>query len=222
MSKTLLTIFLLISSSMTLKTKKQETTGVKYTVSPDGTVTDEYGNVIKLAIGLDANGMYNYWYSKDEDMYKGRSLGDTLTCSEATCPRPNECIAAYNFCMCDKSMANYPFIGHNNQFCTYKRKRQVVAFLWELFTNVGVGHYYIHQIVRGVFKTLMTGTPLVIFTLGKLRLLKYWFNEGTTGIVMACIMCACGLGAFIWWLVDAFMFGLNKYRDFNGVPLKHW
>ncbi len=108
-------------------------------------------------------------------MYKGCSLRDTLTCSENTCPKPNEFIAAYNFCICDKSMANYHFIGHHIQFCTYKRKRQVVAFLWELF---GVGHYYIHQIVRGVFKTIMTGTPLIIFTLGKLRLLKYWFNEG--------------------------------------------
>ena len=39
---------------------------------------------------------------------------------------------------------------------------------------------------------------------------------------MASIMCACGLGSFIWWLVDAIMFGTNKYRDFNGVPLQHW
>ena len=74
----------LLSSTLILKTK------ANYTVSPDGTVTDQSGNVIKLALGLDSNGIYNYWYSKDEDMYKGRSLGDTLTCSETTCPTPNE------------------------------------------------------------------------------------------------------------------------------------
>ena len=124
--------------------------------------------------------------------------------------------------MCDKSMANYPFIGENNKFCIYKRKRQVVAFLWELFTNVGVGHYYIDCIARGAFKSLFTLTPLVIFVLGKLKLLKTWFNEGTTGIVMFSIMCGCGLASFIWWLVDAILFRLNKYRDFNGIPLKHW
>jgi hypothetical protein len=39
---------------------------------------------------------------------------------------------------------------------------------------------------------------------------------------MCSILCATGAGAFIWWLVDAILFGLNKYRDFNGVPLKHW
>ena len=211
-------LILLLTTSFSLKTK----TKVSYTVAEDGTVTDEFGNVVTLQMGLDANGKYNYWYSKDEDMYKGRALVDPEKCSETNCPKPNTCIDEYNFCMCDKSMANYPFIGHNNQYCTYKRKRQVVGFLWELFTNVGVGHYYIHHIVRGVFKSILTVTPLVIFTLGKLRLLKYWFNEGTTGIVMASIMCACGLAAFVWWLVDAFMFGLNKYRDYNGVPLKHW
>ena len=192
------------------------------TVTPEGYAQNGEGGGAQLQIGLNANGIYNYWYSKDQDMYKGRSLGDTLTCSEATCPKPNECIDNYNFCMCDKTRANYPFIGEDNKFCTYKRKRQLVAFLWELFTNVGVGHYYIHHIARGVFKSLMTATPIVIFVLGKLRLLKTWFNEGTTGICMASIMCACGLGSFIWWLVDAIMFGTNKYRDFNGVPLQHW
>ena len=218
MIKQIILILLLVNSlSVKLKTKADN-----YTVSSDGTVTDQYGNVITLQMGLNANGQYNYWYSKDEDMYKGRALVSSEVCSTTNCPEPNSCISEYNFCMCDKSMANYPFIGQNNQYCTYKRKRQVVAFLWELFTNVGVGHYYIHQIVRGVFKSIITATPLVIFTLGKLKLLKYWFNEGTTGMVMATIMCLCGLTSFVWWLVDAFMFGLNKYRDYNGVPLKHW
>ena len=191
-------------------------------VDESGYATNNDGAGEQLQIGLNANGIYNYWYSKDQDMYKGRSLGSSLTCSTTTCPTPNECINNYNFCMCHQSRANYPFIGENNQFCTYKRKRQVVAFLWELFTNMGVGHYYINHIARGVFKTIITLTPIVIFILGKLRLLKTWFNEGTTGIVMAFIMCGCGLGSFIWWLVDAIMFGTNKYRDFNGVPLQHW
>ena len=142
------------------------------TVTPEGYAQNGEGGGAQLQIGLNANGIYNYWYSKDQDMYKGRSLGDTLTCSETTCPKPNECIENYNFCMCDKTRANYPFIGEDNKFCTYKRKRQLVAFLWELFTNVGVGHYYIHHIARGVFKSLMTATPIVIFVLGKLRLLK--------------------------------------------------
>jgi len=166
----------------------------------------------------DKDGSLKVWYAKDQDIYRGRALPEG--CNTTVCQAPNYC--QESVCLCDDKYANYPFIGYRGQYCTYKRKRQVVAFLWELFTNVGVGHYYIHQVVRGVFKTIMMVTPLTIFILGKLKLLKWKFNEGTTGIVMCSILSATGAGAFIWWLVDAILFGLNKYRDFNGVPLKHW
>ena len=164
------------------------------------------------------DGVLKTWYAKDQDIYKGRYFPDG--CNTTVCPEPNYC--QEGACLCDDKYANYPFTGYNGVYCTYKRKRQVVAFLWELFTNVGVGHYYIHEIARGFFKTLMMVIPLTIFILGKLKLLKWKFNEGTTGIVMCSLLCATGVGAFVWWLVDAILFGLNKYRDFNGVPLKHW
>ena len=117
--------------------------------------------LISFSLSYDYNkdGSLKVWYAKDQDIYKGRALPDG--CNTTVCQSPNYC--QENVCLCDDKYANYPFIGYRGQYCTYKRKRQVVAFLWELFTNVGVGHYYIHEIARGFFKTLMMVIPLTIF-----------------------------------------------------------
>ncbi|MCQ2820012.1 MAG: hypothetical protein MJ252_22325 [archaeon] len=167
---------------------------------------------------------FTIYYNSDPDAYKGRAMDDGETCNINNCPAPHSCGSSGDIqaCVCDEHYANYPFTGVDGVYCTHKRKKQIVAFLWELFTNLGIGHYYIHKVLRGFFKTLVMLTPLTIFALGKLRLLKYHYHDGTTGIVMFCIMCAFALAAFAWWLADAILFGTNKYRDSNEVPLQHW
>ena len=164
------------------------------------------------------------YYNEDPDAYRGRAFSESESCNSMNCPSPNSCGTheGVEFCVCDKKFANYPFIGYNNQYCTYKRRKQIVGFLWELLTNVGIGHYYIGKIVRGLFKTLVLITPIAIFLLGKFKLVQVGFDLGLTGKIMSGVMCAFFLCSFIWWIVDAIMFGRNKYRDNNDVPLKHW
>lgn len=164
------------------------------------------------------------YYNHDPDAYRGRAMDEGETCDEKNCPAPHGCGTSGELvaCVCDDHWANYPFTGTNGQYCTYERKKQIVGFLWELLTNLGIGHYYIGNVVAGIFKTLVMLTPITIFVLGKLRLVKNRYNEGTTGMVMFIIMCAFALVAFAWWLADAIIFGLNRYRDSNEVPLEHW
>ena len=164
------------------------------------------------------------YYNSDQDVYKGRAMGEGESCNSENCPSPNSCGTDGDItaCICDKKLANYPFTGYEGRYCSYKRKRQLVGFLWELCTNLGIGHYYIRQILRGVFKTIVMLTPIIIFILGKTKLLQVGFDLGITGKSMAAIMYLFFIAAFIWWLVDAIMFGLNKYRDNNDVPLQHW
>lgn len=163
-------------------------------------------------------------YNEDPDAYRGRAMGEGEECSNQNCPTPpNFCASSGNIhaCICGDDYANYPFFPIHGQYCTYERKKQIVAFLWEII-NLGIGHYYIGNTLRGIFKTIVMAVPFLILLGGKLRLVKYKTNEGTTGIVMFIIMCVFFLAAFIWWLVDLILFGLNKYRDGNDVPLKHW
>ena len=32
----------------------------------------------------------------------------------------------------------------------------------------------------------------------------------------------CAVAWLAWWLADVIMFGINAYKDSNGVPLAHW
>lgn len=167
---------------------------------------------------------YTVYYSTDVDAYRGRAMANGEICNEANCPAPNVCGSSGEAvaCICDESFANYPFTGQNNKYCQYKRKRQLVAFLWEICTNLGVGHYYIHKNMTGAFKTCVMLIPIILLVCGKLHLIKYKFSDGTTGIFVCTVIILFFIAAFCWWLVDAIRFGMNKNRDHNYVPLKHW
>jgi hypothetical protein len=74
----------------------------------------------------------------------------------------------------------------------------------------------------GTFKLIIMLVPFILLILSKVGLIKFGFKEGYVGITFAIVAIAFGVGAFAWWLTDAIMFGLNKYRDRNEVPLKKW
>jgi hypothetical protein len=80
----------------------------------------------------------------------------------------------------------------------------------------------IGQNLMGTFKLIIMLVPFILLILSKVGLIKFGFKEGYVGITFAIVAIAFGVGAFAWWLTDAIMFGLNKYRDRNEVPLKKW
>ena len=74
----------------------------------------------------------------------------------------------------------------------------------------------------GAFKLVIMVVPITLFVMGQIGLVKMGFKEGTCGTVVQIVAIAFGVGAFAWWLADVIMFGTNKYRDRNEVPLKEW
>lgn len=159
------------------------------------------------------------FYSKDADKYLSKT---DITCNINNCPEPNECNVENTACHCAKGLANYPFDGVKGAYCQYEQHTQLAGFLWELLLNIGVGHFNIGQNLMGTFKLLVLVIPLVLFSLGKLSIIKVGFKEGGTGFIMMCVVIAFSLASFAWWLADAIMFGTNKYRDRYDVPLKKW
>ena len=129
---------------------------------------------------------------------------------------------AKDACYCNKGLANYPFSGYRGVYCSYKQHKQLTSFLWELLTNIGIGHFIIGNHVSGVFKLLIMLTPIVIQILGLTKLVKVGFGKGTTATVFQSISIVFAVAAFTWWLYDAIMFGTNKHRDEFDVPLSHW
>ena len=159
------------------------------------------------------------YYSKDPKKYL---YINNIQCDAINCPEPNFCNTERTTCYCDKGLANYPFVGVKDVYCQYEQHKQLTSFLLELFLNLGIGHFVIGQNLMGTFKLIIMLVPFILLILSKVGLIKFGFKEGYVGITFAIVAIAFGVGAFAWWLTDAIMFGLNKYRDRNEVPLKKW
>lgn len=160
------------------------------------------------------------YYSNDPNRYL---YVENIACdSETNCKEPNYCSADKTTCYCNKGLANYPFGGYKGQYCYYEQHKQLTSFLWELLTNIGVGHFIIGNNLIGTFKLIFMVIPITIQILGCVRIVKVGFGTGTTGTTMQVISLVFGAGAFIWWLADAILFGTNKHRDCYDVPLAKW
>jgi hypothetical protein len=129
------------------------------------------------------------------------------TCNTANCPYPNTCTDTY-VCKCSREYANFfsdPVEESNpTQYCTYKRKRQLIAFLLEFFLGgFAAGHWYTGQYIIAPFKVLG-----FIFYLGSLiEIDKHSFPY----IILVLF--------WVWQIVDCILYGINIYKDQNKVGL---
>jgi hypothetical protein len=159
------------------------------------------------------------YYSSNPDKYLSKQ---DIKCNADNCPAPNFCGKKTSACYCEKGLANYPFTGINDVYCQYEQHSQLKSFLFELLFNLGIGHFIIGRYIMGAFKLIIMFIPIMLLIMSKVGCVKMGFKEGTCGTIVQIIAIAFGIGAFAWWITDAIMFGKNKYRDRNEVPLKKW
>ena len=143
-----------------------------------------------------------------------------IKCSNLNCDSPNFCNEQKNICYCAKGYLNEL---KSSNFCTYKQFNQIESFLWEILLNSGIGHMIIGKFFPGICKLSLS---IFLFTLCVLyygNFLKFDDDkkkEIEIKIIISIYLCF--LCSFIWWVVDAFIFGFNKYNDINNYPLNHW
>ena len=134
----------------------------------------------------------------------------TEKCSIYNCPSPNLCIEDF-LCKCSNNKANFPRynITYNSNlpknYCSYTRKKQIVAFLLEFFL-LSIGHFYSGNYLIGILK--------VIFLLS---ILSFYYSSTDKNIIFTNIF-VCFLS--VWWLADSILYGINSYLDQNGVGLE--
>lgn len=149
---------------------------------------------------------------------------ENIVCTRSNCPLPNNCIDD-STCQCYQGFVDYHDNStNNNTYCNYKQKKQIVAFMLEFFVSLGVGHLYAGRTVFGILKLLVMLGPVILMILNCCFGIAFKSERGQSilgifTIIGGCILC---VGYFAWQLVDLVMFGINKYRDGNGVPLQHW
>jgi hypothetical protein len=149
-----------------------------------------------------------------------------IQCSAFTnCPAPNACIDA-NTCKCADGYVNY-LQGGSITYCLYKQKSQLTAFLLQFFVFHGAGQFYVGNNEYAIPQLIICLCPTIISILMcimGLRISKGESQEPRTIfnivlLIFNCLFC-CIFSA--WWLADVIIFGMNKYNDSNGIPLRSW
>ena len=143
------------------------------------------------------------------------------SCSAENCLHPSLCISK-TICKCKEGFYNTNFENNGNyeNKCKYVMKSSYSPFWVEIITNLGIGHMIIGNYYLGILKLFY-----IIFTLGFFYYVCMSDANSRKNLgdcfhvflsVLNLIFC---LGLFAWWVVDAIFFGINKYKDINGVEL---
>ena len=146
---------------------------------------------------------------------------EVKSCSAENCLYPSLCISK-TICKCKEGFYNTNLENNGNyeNKCKYVMKSSYSPFWVEIITNLGIGHMLIGNYYLGILKLFY-----IIFTFGFFYYVCMSDANSRKNLgdcfhvflsVLNLIFC---LGLFAWWVVDAIFFGINKYKDINGVEL---
>ena len=124
-------------------------------------------------------------------------------------------------CVCKKEYATRE---GDEVYCDYKRKKQLTAFLLELFVGFGSGHFYRQSYLIAGLKLAAFLFGIYIICLFPLTV-KCFDNccQSDCLIVMVSLFFfLCSVGLAFWFIFDLVKFGKNKYPDKNGIALMKW
>jgi hypothetical protein len=156
-------------------------------------------------------------------MLNKRQLQEVST--TPSCTTDSDCLhgsCQAGVCVCEKYFITNPPDSYPQ--CNYELKKQMTAFLYELFLGFGAGHFYCER-------SLIAALKLVSFIFGILVICLFpitakYISERTDSdtmvIVVSCFYYICALGLAFWFTYDLVMFGLNKYKDGYGFDLISW
>lgn len=140
-----------------------------------------------------------------------------LNCDETktdVCPAVYGSCRSSTLCICKDYYANVPELQTDGN-CSYRMKKQLVAFLLEFFLNLGAGHFYRGVWYYGLIKLLIAFVAPCVICILACCFKKFASCATCLNILLPITLC-------IWWLVDVILFGINYYKDVNYIPLENW
>lgn len=149
---------------------------------------------------------------------------DKIECTDLNCQAPNYCEDSAT-CICGEGRANFnPSNEKSSQYCDYYQKKQLNAFMTETFTSNGFGHFYAGRHLFGFFKILALYSAVFFGLLLNCTNLvkKEKITSSCLGLFLTLTYWSFLVGAILWQFIDMIMYGMNNYKDGNGIPLKHW
>ena len=105
--------------------------------------------------------------------------------------------------------------------CCYKQKKFVIAICLEIFLSFGFGHLYrgdkiVAFMKMSVYLILTISLSVLMYGAYKRRghYKGFWFNTARSACLLVCSCTYIG-----WQITDILIYGLNGYKDENGVDL---
>lgn len=147
--------------------------------------------------------------------------------STISCSGHGECTPDKLNCMCESGFTTFPDPKdqiENNQRCNYEKKKQLKAFLFELFLGFGAGHFYTERYTMAGLKlgAFIFGIFIICLFPITAKFLSEKLESDCLVLSVSCFYYLCSVGLAFWFIYDLVMFGMNKYNDGNGIQLQSW
>ena len=157
-------------------------------------------------------------YLEDEDILKRYLEEDDkeeiINCTKVACEFANMNCTKDNaeYCKCKDEYAS---IKSESKKCTIKRKKQLTAFLLELFVGFGAGHFYRHQYLMASLKLVAFIFGIYIICLFPLtaKCVTDCCDSDCLVVMVSILFYLYAAGLATWYIFDLVYFGKNKWKD---------
>ena len=161
-------------------------------------------------------------YLEDVDIDE---VGTEYNCSRVDCNRENmECDANNIMCKCKEGFVTIKA----GKACDIEQKKQLTAFLLELFVGFGAGHFYRHHYLMASLKLVAFVIGIYIICLFPLtaKCVTVCCDSDFLVVFISILFYIYALGLAVWYIFDLVYFGKNNYNDCSHdegcIPLMNW
>lgn len=147
--------------------------------------------------------------------------------SNLSCSGHGECNTDKSDCICEPGFTTFQNPNEpskESQKCNYERKKQLKAFLFELFLGFGAGHFYTERYTIAGLKlgAFIFGIFIICLFPITAKFLSEKLESDCLVLSVSCFYYLCSIGLAFWFIYDLIMFGMNKYLDGNQIQLQSW
>ena len=126
-------------------------------------------------------------------------------------------------CLCKENYVD------GDKYCQFKqKKKQLTAFLLELFVGFGAGHFYRHHYLMASLKLVAFVFGIYVICLFPLtaKCVTDFCDSDCLVVLVSILFYLYALGLAFWYIWDLVYFGKNKYKDCSNkghcIDLIHW
>jgi TM2 domain-containing membrane protein YozV len=163
--------------------------------------------------------LQGYEHAKSEllrNLQQFQCTNDLISCSGH-----GRCNDQRNDCICDSGFST---VNSTDKKCNYQMKKQLVAFLCELFLGFGAGHFYAERYLNAALKlsAFLYGIYIICLFPISAKCISDRCENDFLVLTVSCFYYCCAIGLAFWFIYDLVMFGMNKYLDGNQIQLLPW